>query len=788
MKKSDIIFLILCSWIMSESMYGESRKSKLNLKVSNIQDEQKPIIPMSLDDALAQKILPGRMPIDVAPNGEWVAYTLQDPGVTLPGKGWSCFSPTGASSETLGCEVWITNFRSGKSQKISGDKGTSWGPRWSPDSRHLAFFSDYAGKVQLCVWDNFKHQAKAVSEIPTRAFFGFEVPSWTPDGKRILTKILPEGVEHERWSENESISQGINKQIQDDKPQVKVFQSPLKLEGESDKDKLENSGPLGGKNNLSADIALIDLETGNINRVAKSVLSYGYWISPDGRYVAYMKWQKTLPNTQQSIFSLELVNIESPESHKILVSDIPQQYGISASWSPDSQMLSYTTYGQTADGECYLVSIDGNQRKLTDNKHSAFGAAYRSPLWGPSGEAIFFVSDKELWKATVKDGALQNMTKDFDREVLEIVCLRQGRCAWINKRPSAIMLVTREFKTKQVGFHSIDPITGKSMLLIEEEKYYGSRPLFTTVISESKLIFVGEDSRHPQDIWLLDTKKKSVNRITNVNPHFAKYILGENRLIDWKKSNGETLQGVLLLPPDFQEGKKYPTIVSVYGGSLQSDYINRFGLTGLATDNSHLYATRGYVVFVPDIPMSRGKPIKDILEAVLPGVDRVINLGIADPDRIGVMGWSYGGYTTLALITHSNRFKAAKMGAGMGNLVSSATYGAFDRHNGIDGIGYFEKGQGGMTGTPWEKRQEYLENSPFFYLDRVQTPLLIVHGTLDSAVKVEAAEEVFVGLRRLCKEATFIQYLNEDHGIERYPNVRDHWERTIAWWDSYLKK
>jgi len=263
--------------------------------------------------------------------------------------------------------------------------------------------------------------------------------------------------------------------------------------------------------------------------------------------------------------------------------------------------------------------------------------------------------------------------------------------------------------------------------------------------------------------------------------------MGIGRLIEWYSLDGQKLQGALLLPARYEGGKRYPLIVYVYGGATLSDDVNYFGMGDGGPFNMQLFATRGYAVLLPDAPLKLATPMSDLAKTVLPGVDKVIELGIADPDRLGVLGHSYGGYSALSLIVQTKRFKAAMAADGYADQVGA--YGQMAKDGTAFGISSAEQGQGLMGGTPWEFRSRYIENSPIAYLDRVETPLLIVHGTEDTTVRPHLSDQVFVGLRRLGKEVVYVKYVGEGHSplYWNYANQLDYTRRMVDWFEQHLK-
>ena len=223
----------------------------------------------------------------------------------------------------------------------------------------------------------------------------------------------------------------------------------------------------------------------------------------------------------------------------------------------------------------------------------------------------------------------------------------------------------------------------------------------------------------------------------------------------------------------------------VYPQDWGSETVHQFGLGGLPAYNLHMLTTRGYAVLQPDIPVGKGSIMRDLMKSVIPAIDRAVELGVVDPDRLALTGQSAGGYATIAILTQTTRFKAAIMNAGFGDLTSF--YGSMSLATG-DGtwIPWLEALTGGMGSGPWDAAQTFVQNSPVYFLDRVETPLMIQAGASDSAI-VPFSDEVFVGLKRLNKDVTYLRYGGEGHVLTADTNLIDYWKRVIAFLDARLQ-
>jgi dipeptidyl aminopeptidase/acylaminoacyl peptidase len=737
-------------------------------------------LPFAVEDALRQRVFAARVPIDVSRDARWVAYTVEDPGRRRPrgARRYQYHTPTGAPMEAQACDVWVVDTASGESRDLTEGRGTSWGPAWSPDGRSLAFFSDREGRARLWIWQAASGRMRPVSDAVVRPLFGFEVPRWTADGTKLLTKVLPEGLGLEEAAELED-GKGPGAAVRGAATAV-VLRSPAPAGIDSS---------TAWTNASRADLALIDAESGAAERLTRGLRPRGYWIAPDGAHIAFTTYRGDGPEgSQQPLYDL---HVYSPADRTTwtVATGVCLEYGTSVSFSPDGTRLAVLTGGPKGRGDCLIVPVDGGAPvNLTGGDHPDLGHPYRAPLWDADGRMIYIVGDGALWKVAVDDRTLARLTPGEGGRIIEPVTAGHGRI-WSPDDGRSTVVVIRDEATKRVGFHRVDLRSGGRTRLLEEDKFYGDSDSLPFVLRGSvdgaRVFYLAEDAAHPRDLWVSASDLRGTRRVTRLNPQLEGYHFGTSRVIEWRGVDGEVLRGALLLPSDYREGRRYPLIVNVYGGAHLSGEVNRFGATP-GVDSLQLLATRGYVVLLPDTPVHPGRVARDLFKAVMPGVDKVVELGIAEPERLGVMGHSFGGYSVAALITQTTRFRTAVASAGTYDPISF--YGQMGRDGDALGVGMCEEGQFLLGGPPWEFALRYLENSPILHLDRVHTPVLIVHGTLDATVPAAQSDELFVGLRRLRKEAVYVRYEGEGHwqGTWGHANAVDYWERVLRWFDEHI--
>jgi dipeptidyl aminopeptidase/acylaminoacyl peptidase len=350
--------------------------------------------------------------------------------------------------------------------------------------------------------------------------------------------------------------------------------------------------------------------------------------------------------------------------------------------------------------------------------------------------------------------------------------------------PEAPLLLSGfNLATKSDGYYRdrVDGNQPPSELIAMDRNFYGVRK----ADDADRLVYRRESFQEFPDLWVSDLQLDDARKITDVNPQQSDYRWGTAELMEWTSLDGKRLQGILYKPEDFDPSQQYPMMVYFYERSSDDLYEHHVPAAGRSVINFSFYASRGYVIFVPDIPYKIGYPGESAMNAVMPGVTQLMDEGYIDRDNIGVQGHSWGGYQIAYMVTRTNLFAAAEAGAPVSNMISA--YGGIRWGSGMSRMFQYEDTQSRIGGSLWEKPLRYIENSPIFWADKIETPLLMMHNDQDTAVPWEQGIELFVALRRLGKPAWLINYNAEPHWPTTLANMRDWTRRMQQFFDYYLQ-
>ena len=754
---------------------------------SAVEGQQRVREPLPLDIAVATNAPDTRSAFDLSPDGEWLAHTWAIDEAVPAGRFYTATGVSFAEGNNRK-QAGITSIKTGQVIKLGNSTNFNWAPVWSPDGSRLAYYSDEGGEAGIWIWEKATGKSERFPGVIVRSFFGFEIVRWSSDSHRILCKILPEGMSVAQANALLPATEGRERFPKPalNEPSVIVFKA-LSKKTDAAKEQATKPDAADFTDGEWGDLAILDLRNHSVSRIAKHVKAVWFSFSPDEKYVAYTSTLGREPNTQQFIDELELYAFDSGRSRK-LADRIQLGYGIELNWSPDSRQIAYISSGQRAKGEIVVVSVaDGAAKNLSAAGLPSFndGEGERPPVWDATGKNIYALgNDGKLWRIEVSTGRGTAVGDIPGHRITGIVTRARQPILWTTNEGHTAWVIARERQGTKAGIFRIDLASGHSFAELENERTYYTTFNLDASDATGEITYIAKDQQHLADAWVFNTASNETQQVTHLNEGIEHYELGSARIIDWKGADGQRLRGALLLPPGYEKGRRLPLAVWVYGGANGSNYVNSFGFWSDSTWNFHILATRGYAVLYPDAPLRTGMVMKDLVNTVVPGIDAAIEQGYADPNRLAVMGQSYGSYCTLALICQTKRFKAAVITAAILHPDLVADY-LNQRPEAADATGgYYEHGQGNLGRTPWEYRERYLANSPIYQFDQIETPLLIGQGNKDG--NLIASDAIFAALKRLGKDAEYRIYKDEGHVLESKPNVNDFWQRRLEFLAEHL--
>jgi dipeptidyl aminopeptidase/acylaminoacyl peptidase len=483
-------------------------------------------------------------------------------------------------------------------------------------------------------------------------------------------------------------------------------------------------------------------------------------------YVGYLDSRRT---------HLYVLDVESQKATQLTSGDYDDSQ---PAWSPDGRLVAFTS-NRTADPDSnyntdiWVVAADSSDRGQSLLQVTTNPGADTSPSFSPDGKWITHVSatdTKAVLYATnhlavtpAQGGEMRVLTRELDRNVYAPRFSPDSRSIRFTLESSG------ELNLVQIPVEggAVKPLVGgpRSVGAFSAEAQGG----IATLVSEPHL---------PAEVFLLEGDQ--LRRLTHSNDELLQGInLGEVEKVSFPSRDGAVIEGFIVKPPGFESGSRYPTILRIHGGPMsQYDFAFHF--------EAQLFAGAGYLVVLPNPRGSTGYG-QDFCSAIWQGwggvdyedvmaaVDDAIERGYADPERLGVGGWSYGGMLTNHVITRTDRFKGAYTGASAALYVVNYGHDEYQR--------WWEH----ELGLPWRNRELWDKLSPFNRVESVVTPTLILGGEHDWNVPIINSEQLYMALKRLGKTTELVVYPGEYHVFSTPSYNKDLYERTLAWFKKFVK-
>lgn len=495
---------------------------------------------------------------------------------------------------------------------------------------------------------------------------------------------------------------------------------------------------------------------------------------------------RQLVSWDRSYSDYYLVDIKTGARTKIL-----EKFPSSVSFSPGGNYLIY--YDDQVDAWVTYRLADGKKFDLTSRLGVNFfreewdtpsePPAYGLAGWTENDASVLIYDRYDLWEIKPDGSSARVLTGKYGRENkvnFRYLRLDQEEKSISLKKP-LILLGTNEI-TKASGFFRLDVGRGgKPEKLIYMDKLVGG---LQKAKKADRYVFTIQTFEEFPDLWVSGPEFNDLKKVSQANPQQSEYLWGQAELITYLNADGKELQAVLIKPENFDPKQKYPLMVYIY--ERLSDQLHRYYAPGPGTNiNFTRYVSNGYVILMPDIVYEVGYPGLSSLKCVVPAVETVVGMGFIDPKRIGIQGHSWGGYQITYLITRTNIFAACEAGAAVSNMVSA--YGGIRWGTGMSRAFQYEKTQSRIGTPPWERALQFVENSPIFWVERVQTPYLTIHNDEDDAVPWYQGIEFFTAMRRLGKPAWMFVFNGEKHGLRQRENQKYWTIHLDEFFDHYLK-
>ncbi|HJZ96873.1 MAG TPA: prolyl oligopeptidase family serine peptidase [Candidatus Solibacter sp.] len=462
-----------------------------------------------------------------------------------------------------------------------------------------------------------------------------------------------------------------------------------------------------------------------------------------------------------------------------------------ATWSPAGKYL------LTFDGkDWWTISVpDGRKANLTANINAKFfnedtdtpstPPAYGNAGWSKDGKTVYLYDRYDIWSVAPDGTGAKNVTAGYGRA--HDIRLRYNRVdaedpreRWIDPAHPAI-LSAANLKTFETGFFrsSLDGAAPKQLIMSPKAL---SGPV-KAKDAEVYLLTAQHFNEYP-DLVVTDGTFKELRKVSDANPQKANLLWGTSEIVQYKNADGVSLTAALYKPDNFDPKKRYPMMVYIYERLAQN--VNHF-VDPRPSHNINIsyYVSNGYLVLTPDIVYTTGFPGQSAMKCVLPAVQEVVNRGFVNEQAIGIQGHSWGGYQIAYMVTQTNRFRAVAAGAPVANMISA--YDGIRWGTGLPRQFQYERTQSRIGGSIWQYPTRFIENSPIFWADRVQTPVMLLHNDGDDAVPWYQGVEFYLALRRLGKEVYLFDYNGEPHGLRKRPNQKDYTIRLQQYFDHYLK-
>ena len=513
----------------------------------------------------------------------------------------------------------------------------------------------------------------------------------------------------------------------------------------------------------------------------------------DENYFYTWRYVDNIKNTWKYPFNAKYYSINAKTGRKKLVLN-NQVYGMLKSNSGN-----YFTFFNQETKKWNIYNTKNNKiiNASKNIKENLFDEDFNNPSdippykilgWSKNEKSVYIKDKYDIWKLYVNGKEAENITKGYGRKnniQLDWINVEKKDFKGFENNIKEMFFIGFNEKTKDKGIYKFNFINGNMKEILGEKS--NNYSFLKKAKNSKEFLFRKQNFTKYPDIYVSNLEDiKNEKKLSDINPQQKDYKWGTVELTKWKSYSGRELEGLIYKPEDFDPNKKYPMIVYFYEtyAKNKNSYYSPVPLWSII--NFEYCTSNGYVVFVPDIKYKKGQPGEDAYDCIISGTEMMEKTGYIDTNKMALQGQSWGGYQTAYLITRTKKkFTCAMAGAPVSNMTSA--YGGIRWKSGVNRAFQYENGQSRLGTTMWENRDIYIKNSPVFFADKVETPLLMMHNDGDGAVPWYQGIEYYIALRRFKKPVWMLTYNRDGHNLRKWGNRVDLSIRMMQFFDYYLK-